>query len=69
MRWFKWLKAPLLSPDAHAPMTFLNRLGLGGQGEVWLARDRLLSRLVTVKRVDSLLDAQSEDILKSLPVH
>ena len=47
-------------------MTFLNRLGLGGQGEVWLARDRLLSRLVTVKRVDSLLDAQSKDTLKSL---
>ena len=66
MRWFKWLKTPWLSADTHAPMTFLNRLGLGGQGEVWLARDRLLSRLVTVKRVDSLLDAQSEDILKSL---
>ena len=66
MRWFKWLKAPWLSPNTHAPMTFLSRLGLGGQGEVWLARDRLLSRLVTVKRVDSLLDAKSKDTLKSL---
>ena len=38
-------------------IAFLDRLGLGGQGEVWLARDRLLSRLVTVKKVDTQSEA------------
>lgn len=46
-------------------MAFLEHLGLGGQGEVWLARDRLLSRLVTVKKVDTS-DASSRSTLQSL---
>ena len=47
-------------------IAFLDRLGLGGQGEVWLARDRLLSRLVTVKKVDTQSEAASLNTLRSL---
>ena len=47
-------------------MTFLDRLGLGGQGEVWLARDRLLHRLVTVKQFDRVDDEGSSSKLNSL---
>ena len=32
-------------------LQLLKRLGSGGQAEVWLARDQMLDRLVTVKKI------------------
>ncbi len=45
-------------------MALLDHLGLGGQGEFLLVRDRLLSRLVTVKKVE-VADVSSRGTLRS----
>jgi serine/threonine protein kinase len=50
-------------------LTLLERLGLGPQAEVWLARDQLLGRLVTVKKVTAFEDGegnQGDERIKSL---
>ena len=50
MSWLSRFKAPWGPLGSLRRMAFMEHLGLGGQGDVWLARDRLLSRLVTVKK-------------------
>lgn len=65
MSWLSRFKGPWGPLGSLRRMAFLEHLGLGGQGEVWLARDRLLSRLVTVKKVDTL-DASAHGTLRSL---
>jgi serine/threonine protein kinase len=66
MDWFSRFRNPWGPMGALSRIAFLDRLGLGGQGEVWLARDRLLSRLVTVKKVDTQSEAASLNTLRSL---
>jgi serine/threonine protein kinase len=66
MKWLHWLRSPSGSLIIFRRMTFLDRLGLGGQGDVWLARDRLLRRLVTVKQVDRVDEDSSAAKLNSL---
>ena len=39
----------LRGPSKH--FSFLSKLGSGGQGDVWLARDKHLDRVVTIKRL------------------
>ena len=65
MSWLSRFKGPWGPLGSLRRMAFLEHLGLGGQGDVWLARDRLLSRLVTVKKVDTA-DAASQGTLRSL---
>ena len=65
MSWLSRFKGPWGPLGSLRRMAFLEHLGLGGQGDVWLARDRLLSRLVTVKKVDTA-DAASHGTLRSL---
>ena len=50
-------------------LQLLKRLGSGGQAEVWLARDQMLDRLVTVKKIAPFYerdDAGEDEQLKSL---
>ena len=49
MRFKSFASLKLLSNEAGSVtrLTLLERLGLGPQAEVWLARDQLLGRLVT----------------------
>ena len=65
MSWLSRFKGPWGPLGSLRRMAFMEHLGLGGQGDVWLARDRLLSRLVTVKKVDTA-DAASQGTLRSL---
>ena len=66
MNWFSRFRNPWGPMGTLRRIAFLDRLGLGGQGEVWLARARLLSRLVTVKKVDTQSEAASLNALRSL---
>ncbi|MCH1445808.1 MAG: protein kinase [Luminiphilus sp.] len=65
MSWLSRFKALGGRLGSLRRMAFLDHLGLGGQGEVLLARDRLFSRLVTVKKVE-VADASSRGTLRSL---
>ncbi len=63
------LKSLLSEVGAPDRLILLERLGLGGQAEVWLARDQMLERFVTVKKVPSLKsleDGTDDERLKSL---
>ena len=65
MSWLSRFKTPWGRLNSLRCMAFLDRLGLGGQGEVLLARDHLLSRLVTGKKVE-VTDTPSRLTLRSL---
>ena len=65
MSWLSRFKGPWGPLGSLRRIAFLEHLGLGGQGDVWLARDRLLSRLVTVKKVDTA-ESASQGTLRSL---
>ena len=60
MRLKSFASLKLLSNEAGSVtrLTLLERLGLGPQAEVWLARDQLLGRLVTVKKVTAFEDGE-----------
>ena len=45
------LKSLLSEVGAPDRLKLIERLGFGGQAEVWLARDQMLERFVTVKKV------------------
>ncbi|EHQ56747.1 serine/threonine protein kinase [gamma proteobacterium HIMB55] len=45
------LKSLLSDVGTPDRLTLIERLGFGGQAEVWLARDQMLERFVTVKKV------------------
>lgn len=63
------LKSLLSEVGAPDRLTLLEPLGFGGQAEVWLARDQMLDRFVTVKKVPSLKsleDGADDERLKSL---
>ena len=45
------LKSLLSEVDTPDRLVLIERLGFGGQAEVWLARDQMLERFVTVKKV------------------
>ena len=45
------LKSLLSEVGTPDRLTLIERLGFGGQAEVWLARDQMLERFVTVKKV------------------
>ena len=63
------LKSLLSEVGAPDRLILLERLGVGGQAEVWLARDQMLERFVTVKKVPSLKsleDGTDNERLKSL---
>lgn len=65
------LKSLLSEVGAPDRLTLLERLGCGGQAEVWLARDKMLGRLVTVKKVrafNSDEDNVEDERLKSLRI-
>ena len=47
-------------------LTFLEQLGTGGQAEVWLARDSVLERLVTVKKMSGIDPNEGGERLSSL---
>ena len=67
MSWLSRLKGPLGAIGfVGGAWPFMEYLGLGGQGDVWLARDRLLSRLATVKKVDTLRMRPRKGTLRSL---
>jgi serine/threonine protein kinase len=71
MRLKSFASLKLLSNEAGSVtrLTLLERLGLGPQAEVWLARDQLLGRLVTVKKVTAFEDGegnQGDERIKSL---
>ena len=57
------LKSLLSEIGAPDRLTLLERLGVGGQAEVWLARDQMLGRFVTVKKIRALkgYDGDAED--------
>jgi hypothetical protein len=40
------------------PYTLLSRVGAGGMGEVWKARDTRLERIVAIKRWTGTADAR-----------
>ena len=65
MSWLTRFKGPWEPLGSLRRMAFLEQLGLGRQVDVRLARDRLLSRLVTVKKSDTA-DAASQGTLRSL---
>ena len=65
------LKSLLSEIGAPDRLTLLERLGVGGQAEVWLARDQMLGRLVTVKQIRALKGYEGDtddDRLQSLRV-
>jgi serine/threonine protein kinase len=45
------LEADGSEPDLDAPYELLDRIGTGGMGEVWRARQRALGRIVAFKRI------------------
>ena len=45
------LKSLLSEVGTPDRLKLIERLGFGGQAEVWLARDQMLERFVTVKKV------------------
>ena len=66
---FASLKLLTSEGSSMTRLKMLERLGLGPQAEVWLARDQLLGRLVTVKKVTAFEDGegnQGDERLKSL---
>ena len=65
------LKSLLSEVGTPDRLVLIERLGFGGQAEVWLARDQMLNRLVTVKKVlafRSLEEGAEDERLNSLRV-
>lgn len=54
----KSLLSEVGTPDRLKP---IERLGFGGQAEVWLARDQMLERFVTVKKVSAFKTPEEGD--------
>ncbi len=55
------LKSLLSEVGPPDRLTLIERLGFGGQAEVWLARDQMLERFVTVKRVRAFKTSEAGD--------
>jgi serine/threonine protein kinase len=51
---------PLAAGDKLGPYEILTRIGAGGMGEVWKARDTRLGRIVAVKRLKGSHSARFE---------
>ena len=55
------LKSLLSEVGTPDRLTLIERLGFGGQAEVWLARDQMLDRFVTVKKVRAFKATTEDD--------
>jgi TolB-like protein/predicted Ser/Thr protein kinase len=57
---------PLDAGDRLGPYEILARIGAGGMGEVWKARDTRLDRIVAVKRLDGRHSARFEQEARAI---
>ena len=55
------LKSLLSEVGTPDRLMLIERLGFGGQAEVWLARDQMLGRLVTVKKVRAFITPEERE--------